>query len=77
MPRYDYRCRVCDTSFEVRRSIHEDAPATAVPCPAGHQETSRVFSAVAVHRGAAASAPARVPAPVGGGGACCGGGCCG
>lgn len=72
MARYDYRCRVCDSSFEVRRGITEEAPASSVPCPAGHTETSRVFSAVAVSRGA--SAPARVPAPSGGGG-CCGGAC--
>ena len=31
MPRYDYRCRVCDVTFEVRRGI--DEPETAVPCP--------------------------------------------
>ena len=70
MPRYDYRCRACDSSFEVRRSITE--PESAVACPDGHTETSRVFSAVAVG-GAAGSAG---PAPSGGGG-CCGGGCCG
>ncbi|ONH26142.1 FmdB family zinc ribbon protein [Pseudofrankia asymbiotica] len=73
MPRYDYRCRVCDASFEVRRGIHEDTPASSVSCPAGHSETSRVFSAVAVSRGAAAPLGASVPA--GGGGGCCGGGC--
>ncbi|MBE3203433.1 MULTISPECIES: FmdB family zinc ribbon protein [Parafrankia] len=77
MPAYEYRCRVCDASFEVRRGIHADSTAPA-PCPAGHQETSRVFSAVAVSRGASAPAMASAPAPAsGGGGACCGGGCCG
>jgi putative FmdB family regulatory protein len=73
MARYDYRCRVCDRSFEVRRGITDAAPTAAVPCPAGHTETSRVFSAVAVHRGAPASAPAVVPTS--GGGGCCGGAC--
>ncbi|WP_261558638.1 FmdB family zinc ribbon protein [Frankia tisae] len=73
MPAYDYRCRVCDASFEVRRSITESTPTDGVSCPSGHAETSRVFSAVAVSRGTAAPAMA---APVGGGGACCGGGCC-
>lgn len=68
MPAYDYRCRTCDTLFEVRRGLDE-APAPA-PCPQGHPETSRVFTPVAV--GGSASAPA----PSGGGG-CCGGGCCG
>ena len=67
MPRYDYRCRSCDASFEVSRSMTDTAP---VACPDGHPETSRVFTAVAVGGGAAAPAPA-------GGGGCCGGGCCG
>jgi putative FmdB family regulatory protein len=73
MARYDYRCRVCDSSFEVSRGITEDAPTAGVPCPAGHLETSRVFSAVAVSRGV--SVPAGAAAPVGGGGGCCGGAC--
>ena len=68
MPAYDYRCRTCDTLFEVRRGL-DDAPAPA-PCPQGHEQTSRVFTPVAVGGSAAA------PAPSGGGG-CCGGGCCG
>ncbi|WP_026311384.1 FmdB family zinc ribbon protein [Parafrankia elaeagni] len=76
MPAYEYRCRVCDASFEVRRGINSDTTAAA-PCPAGHLETSRVFSAVAVSRGASAPAMAAAPAVGGGGGACCGGGCCG
>ena len=67
MPRYDYRFRTCDATFEVRRGL--DEPVTAVPCPHGHAETSRVFTPVAVGGGAA------TPAPSGGG--CCGGGCCG
>lgn len=66
VPSYDYRCRTCDSRFEVRRGI--DEPATAVACPQGHEETSRVFTAVAVGGTAAAPAPA---------GGCCGGGCCG
>jgi putative FmdB family regulatory protein len=68
MPAYDYRCRTCDTLFEVRRGL--DEVATAAPCPQGHPETSRVFTPVAVGGAAAAPAPA-------GGGGCCGGGCCG
>ncbi|MGB8651265.1 MAG: zinc ribbon domain-containing protein [Mycobacteriales bacterium] len=65
MPTYDFRCRTCDTAFEVTRSITDDSRPC---CPQGHPETSRVFSPVAV--GGTASAPA----PSGG---CCGGGCCG
>ncbi|WP_101830882.1 FmdB family zinc ribbon protein [Frankia canadensis] len=77
MPAYDYRCRVCDTSFEIRRGITESAPASGVLCPAGHDETSRIFSAVAVAVGRGAPAPAMAAPATGGGGACCGGGCCG
>ena len=66
MPRYDYRCRTCDSRFEVSRAISD--PAGAAPCPQGHAETTRVFTPVAV--GGAAAAPAA-------GGGCCGGGCCG
>ncbi|MDP3714424.1 MAG: zinc ribbon domain-containing protein [Mycobacteriales bacterium] len=65
MPRYDYRCRTCDASFEVTRSMTDTAPAS---CPDGHTDCSRVFTAVAVGGSAAAPAPA---------GGCCGGGCCG
>lgn len=69
MPRYDYRCRDCGTTFEVRRGL--DEPEAAVPCPDGHPTTTRVFTAVAVGGGGSTA-----PAPAGGGG-CCGGGCCG
>lgn len=71
MPAYDYRCRTCDTVFEVRRGL-DDASAPAA-CPAGHAETSRVFTPVAV--GGTVGAGSAGPAPSGGG--CCGGSCCG
>jgi putative FmdB family regulatory protein len=71
MPRYDYRCRTCDTRFEVARGL--DEPEVAVACPQGHAATSRVFTAVAV--GGSTSSAGAAPAPSGGG--CCGGGCCG
>jgi putative FmdB family regulatory protein len=65
VPTYDFRCRTCDTAFEVQRSISD---VSTPSCPQGHPETSRVFTPVAVGGTAAA------PAPQGG---CCGGGCCG
>ncbi|MFJ6750555.1 MULTISPECIES: zinc ribbon domain-containing protein [unclassified Streptomyces] len=69
MPRYEYRCRPCGSTFELNRPMAESsAPAV---CPDGHKDTVKLLSAVAV--GGAASAPA----PSGGGGGCCGGGCCG
>ncbi|MET8172163.1 FmdB family zinc ribbon protein [Streptomyces clavifer] len=72
MPRYEYRCRPCDETFEVSRPMAESsAPAS---CPSGHEDTVRLLSTVAVGGSAASSAPA--PSASGGGG-CCGGGCCG
>ncbi|MFI0480637.1 zinc ribbon domain-containing protein [Actinomadura sp. 9N215] len=71
MPRYDYRCRACGSTFEVSRPmINASDPAR---CPDGHDDTVKLLSTVAVtgtSRGAAAP-----PKPAGGGG-CCGGGCC-
>ncbi|WP_411146769.1 FmdB family zinc ribbon protein [Streptomyces sp. x-80] len=69
MPRYEYRCRPCGSTFELNRPMAESsAPAV---CPDGHEDTVKLLSTVAV--GGSAS----VPAPSGGGGGCCGGGCCG
>ncbi|MFF2811681.1 zinc ribbon domain-containing protein [Streptomyces sp. NPDC058000] len=73
MPRYEYRCRPCGTTFELNRPMAESsAPAS---CPEGHQDTVKLLSTVAV--GGTASAPGPSAAPRGGGGGCCGGGCCG
>ncbi|WP_083951006.1 FmdB family zinc ribbon protein [Actinomadura rubrobrunea] len=73
MPRYDYRCRACGSTFEVSRPMSEaSAPAT---CPSGHDDTVKLLSTVAVTGTSRASAPAPRPA-AGGGGGCCGGGCC-
>ncbi|MFG3191982.1 FmdB family zinc ribbon protein [Streptomyces omiyaensis] len=71
MPRYEYRCRTCGDTFELSRPMAESSAPAA--CPAGHDDTVKLLSAVAV--GGSASAG---PAPGGGGGGgCCGGGCCG
>jgi putative FmdB family regulatory protein len=73
MPRYEYRCRACGTTFELNRPMSESgAPAD---CPAGHDDTVKLLSTVAVTGASAASRPAGPQA--GGGGGCCGGGCCG
>ena len=69
MPRYDFRCRECADTFEVTRPMSESARPT--PCPAGHADTVRVLSTLALTGAAGAAAPA----PSGGGGGC-GGGCC-
>ncbi len=47
--------------------------AAPAACPAGHDDTVKLLSAVAV--GGTANAPAP-RAGGGGGGGCCGGGCC-
>ncbi|MDX3107595.1 zinc ribbon domain-containing protein [Nonomuraea angiospora] len=68
MPRYDFRCRACGSTFEVSRPMSaSDDPAT---CPDGHADTVKLLSTVSMTGGAAA------PRASGGGGGCCGGGCC-
>ncbi|MFD7903053.1 zinc ribbon domain-containing protein [Kitasatospora sp. NPDC059722] len=72
MPRYDFRCRSCGATFELRRTMAQaNDPAV---CPQGHEDTVKLLSAVAVTGGAGSSAPQSAPS---GGGGCCGGGCCG
>ncbi|MGW6273316.1 MULTISPECIES: FmdB family zinc ribbon protein [unclassified Streptomyces] len=72
MPRYEYRCRSCGDTFELSRPMAESGDPAA--CPAGHEDSVKLLSTVAVGGTASASAPA--PSG-GGGGGCCGGGCCG
>ncbi|MEV6110039.1 zinc ribbon domain-containing protein [Streptomyces sp. NPDC051940] len=77
MPRYEYRCRSCGTTFELSRPMAESsAPAS---CPSGHDDTVKLLSTVAVGGTASAgAAPSSAPSPSpSGGGGCCGGGCCG
>ncbi|BBA97184.1 hypothetical protein RVR_2812 [Actinacidiphila reveromycinica] len=73
MPRYEYRCKACGFTFEMRRPMSQsDAPA---PCPRGHADTVKLLSTVSVATSAPSSSS---PTPAsGGGGGCCGGGCCG
>jgi putative FmdB family regulatory protein len=69
MARYEYRCRACGATFEESRPMAQaNAPAT---CPAGHDDTVKLFSAVAVGGRAQGG-----PGPAASGGGCCGGGCC-
>ncbi|MFI7635264.1 zinc ribbon domain-containing protein [Nonomuraea sp. NPDC049400] len=66
MPRYDFRCRACGSTFEVSRPMSaSNDPAT---CPEGHDDTVKLLSTVSMTGGAAA--------PKASGGGCCGGGCC-
>ncbi|GAB3413394.1 FmdB family zinc ribbon protein [Flindersiella endophytica] len=65
MPRYEYRCRTCGDTFEANRPMSESSAPAA--CPAGHDDTVKLLSTVALggSRGAAAAS----------GGGCCGGSC--
>jgi putative FmdB family regulatory protein len=71
MPRYEYRCRACGDTFEVTRPMSESSAPCA--CPAGHDDTVKLLSTVAVGGRGAAGGPGA--APMGGGGGCCGGAC--
>jgi putative FmdB family regulatory protein len=69
VPLYDFRCRTCGDTFELRRSMAEaDAPA---PCPEGHHDTVKLLPLIAVG-GRVSAAAARAPVATGG---CCGGAC--
>lgn len=70
MPTYAYRCRECADQFEVTRPMSESS--TPTPCPAGHDDTVKLLTTIAI-TGRAGGGGA-TPAPVGGGG-CCGGAC--
>jgi putative FmdB family regulatory protein len=73
MPRYEFRCRACGDTFEVARSMADaGAPAT---CPAGHDDTVRLLSAVALTGRSAGATATQVSAPAPRTGGCCGGAC--
>ncbi|HEX6235558.1 MAG TPA: FmdB family zinc ribbon protein [Acidimicrobiales bacterium] len=71
MPLYEFRCRTCGDTFEVRRAMADAADPAA--CPAGHADTVKLMPLVAVG-GKAGASPTPAPAPAGSGG-CCGGAC--
>ena len=71
MPRYEYRCRACGDTFELTRTMSEANTPTA--CPAGHDDTVKLLSTVAL-TGRGGGLPASGPGPSTGGG-CCGGAC--
>jgi putative FmdB family regulatory protein len=71
MARYDFRCRTCDSLFEVERPMAASSEPAA--CPDGHIDTVKLLSRISVLAGAT---PGRMaaPAPAASGGGC-GGGC--
>jgi len=71
VPTYEFRCKACGSTFDVKRPMSEaSAPAT---CPHGHDDTVKLLSVVGL---GGAGAGVGLDAPASGGG-CCGGGCCG
>ena len=71
MPVYEYRCRTCESTFELRRPMSEaSAPAS---CPDGHDGAIRLLSVFAATGVSSSSSSAgAAPMPSGGG---CGVGC--
>ena len=69
MPRYEFRCRACGDTFEVQRPMSQASAAAS--CPAGHDDTVKLLSTVAV----AGTAGAGARTQGGQGGGCCGGAC--
>lgn len=69
VPRYEFRCRECSATFEVNRPM--SASREPASCPAGHDDTVKLLSTIAL---SGASGRSAAPVPAGG---CCGGGCCG
>ncbi|MFI0421667.1 zinc ribbon domain-containing protein [Spongiactinospora sp. 9N601] len=69
MPRYEYRCRACGSTFEMSRPMAQAGDPAR--CPHGHDDTVKLLSTVAVTGTSGTSAPTP-----GAGGGCCGGGCC-
>jgi putative FmdB family regulatory protein len=71
MARYDFRCRTCDSLFEVERPMSQSSEPAY--CPDGHADTVKLLSKISVLAGATPGrAPAPSPMPSGGG---CGGAC--
>jgi putative FmdB family regulatory protein len=40
MPRYEYRCRACGSTFEMTRPMSESS--APCPCPDGHDDTVKL-----------------------------------
>ncbi|MFZ9930649.1 MAG: FmdB family zinc ribbon protein [Ilumatobacteraceae bacterium] len=71
MPLYEFRCRTCESTFEVRRPMAE-ASDPAI-CPEGHEGAVRLLSVFASVGATSGTSSAPAPPPRAGGG--CGSGC--
>lgn len=71
MALYEYICRECETTFEVRRPMRDTD--SNVTCPVGHDNVRRKISVFASVGGSAESATGGLDSM--GAGGCCGGAC--
>ena len=76
MPLYQFQCRDCEDTFEVRRSFAQATEPAACRC--GSENTRKLLNAVAFSMGSGGASRSKpsIPLPMQGGG-CCGGGGCG
>jgi len=73
VPLYEFRCPVCDDTFEARRPMAE--ASDPIDCPQGHEGSRRLLSVFASVGSSSAPGPsAPAPRPTGHG---CGSGMCG
>jgi putative FmdB family regulatory protein len=70
MALYEYVCRACDVSFELRRAMGD--ADNHVSCPNGHADVRRKLSVFASAGTTGAAAPIGFAPSAGG---CCGGAC--
>ena len=70
---YEYRCKNCETLFEVKATISEKAEGINAVCPqCGSTETSQSFGGIGILTGSRTSGGPSAPP----GGPACGPGCC-
>ena len=62
MPRYEFRCRTCTSTFEVDRPM--SAASDPADCPAGHDDTVKLLTTVGLG-GMARTATRTGPRPTG------------
>jgi putative FmdB family regulatory protein len=73
MPLYEFRCRTCDATFELRRPMSRAGDPAS--CPDGHDDAVRLLSVFATAGASVAASPGDGASPRPTGGGCCGGGC--
>lgn len=71
MALYEYFCRECETTFELRRPMRD--ADSSVTCPAGHLDVRRKISVFASVGASTEAGSGGLDATSGGG--CCGGAC--